>query len=66
MTILTDGAKEWSCMNSEKRRMSQRRARIAVVSFSVLVLTALVYLTANVSLMSDTDEKIDSFIQKDE
>lgn len=50
-------------MGSEKQRRIQRRARIGLVSFCVLVLIAIFYLTANVSLMNDVDEDIDTFME---
>lgn len=52
-------------MGSEKQRRIQRRARIGVVSFCVIVLIAILYLTTNVSLMNDADEDIETFMENE-
>lgn len=48
-------------MNHDKQRTIQGRARLALVSFSVVVLFAIIYITANVSAMHNVDEKIETF-----
>ena len=52
-------------MDSEKQRIIQRRAHIGLVSFCVIVLFAIFYLTTNVNLMNDVDEDIETFITTD-
>ena len=48
-------------MNHDKQRMIQGRARLALVSFSIVALFAIVYITVNVSAMHTVDEKIETF-----